>query len=1069
MKKQYHVTLLDKSLKTDAEAKIAIVRSPQSETGAVIAVVSNNSKMKAHIEKLLSTEYFAMSPGKNDKNSATVCVVNLMPDTMEYFEMLPEILGWRGYDAVLSEDIHKSFLDDIDLGDFVVFKSTDIYQNAKGERIVKYVPQGMIAISQDGRTVPGGKFLNANIDKDGAMWHLEENPYENMQPQERDNARADTEYGFAEYHPGMDNDAYNKRHDEATEDEYHTASQPYKPKGKTLKEHYGNTYQEATAAPKPAQEPQEDVPAHLPSKLEEGKVIYAPAMGIALDSKFWPPTSIEDWADQEWYIFDYAEGDDDELDSLKQFFGERPEFLKEARNGLIQVDGDALDTSSGVKMQLAVTPSLFANAEALASTIIINEPIKETFDVNDLGSSEMMAKVGEVRTRLKQFKDLTAVRTDDGLSINEEALDALKLTDLRGMYANFALTPYHYQKAVIAALVEPSQYEKFGGPRGYHGHYLNLKYGLGKTAIVCAAEAIMRNRGHLKAGTQATMITAPTKNIYVWEDEIGKFRNEGATVIDGSKAERIEQWENLLARAAEGSLPNFIVVAGSKFRLQAETQEDFESDEDVQRELELDAKYMKLMALGGSSNGKPVKGGHIGLMVLDETANYVNPNSSRFKAVREIGEAIYYGNGLIWTLNGDLSGNSAADTISEASFINQYAREGYDTLVQEYTKKDPARPNSDARIWNLQSRGLTQFNQRFGHAIYSLDGETVANEKYGLQYTPDVVAPLGRNWGQIYNEAMEKMEVIASMKKGIKAMGMLSILINASLGSVAPQRLLEYDLGTDLIMNEMKRLLDPEGYEDFKEELRKYLMSTTEEDVAYGRMPKDRLPISQRDESYKKVFSEQSRVAMDRATELWDNPVLDMIADSMRDTMKSTKPGSPVKLGLAGFSKRAIQQMYKKLTNEYNEDKVLVMKFDGDTDGKVIKDQQQFHQEEKDRHVISLVTGAGLYGLSLAANRGFRFPTWNPGKGGQFEGRFHRNPYQEHLMTVSIPGGVCEYMRELEHRKRGIQDQARAELLDIGMDDDGEISAKSGNVGSLIDKLKYYRPRILSEESGGAK
>jgi hypothetical protein len=193
---------------------------------------------------------------------------------------------------------------------------------------------------------------------------------------------------------------------------------------------------------------------------------------------------------------------------------------------------------------------------------------------------------------------------------------------------------------------------------------------------------------------------------------------------------------------------------------------------------------------------------------------------------------------------------------------------------------------------------------------------------------------------------------------------------------------------------------------------------------------------------------------------------LDSIAQGIDDYIKSAPPGKPVKLGVAGFSKRAIQTLYRRLKNSYNESKVLVLKFDGDTDSADVGAQQAAHQKETDKHVISLVTGAGLYGLSLAADRSWVFSTWNPAKLGQYAGRYHRNPRQSNTLTIVVPSGAPEYVREVSNRKKTTQEAARAEVLDIEMDDDtGEFTGNIGGATRLVDKLRHYQPRILTKES----
>jgi len=395
-----------------------------------------------------------------------------------------------------------------------------------------------------------------------------------------------------------------------------------------------------------------------------------------------------------------------------------------------------------------------------------------------------------------------------------------------------------------------------------------------------------------------------------------------------------------------------------------------------------------------------------------------------------------------------------------------FAKKNYSEIARLYTMPDPNRPSSDAKVWKRRGE-LPEFMQKFKNHIYSLDGETVAGDEFGLKYTEDLSTPMGKNWGRVYSDAVEKMEVTLEMgRKSSRALGMLSLLINSSYGAVQPARLLEYDIGTDTLIKGVKSLLDTQGQIEFSEQLKAFWRENTEETIEVGRLPKEKLPVQRRDESYMRNFSDASRAAMDKVIDSWDNPVLDSIAAGIDDYIKSAPPGKPVKLGVAGFSKRAIQTLYRRLKNTYNDSSVLVLKFDGDTASEDVGTQQNAHQRETDKHVISLVTGAGLYGLSLAADRSWVFSTWNPAKLGQYAGRYHRNPRQSNTLTIVVPSGAPEYVREVSNRKKATQDIARAEVLDIEMDDEtGEFTGNVGGTTRLVDKLRHYRPQILTKES----
>jgi len=173
--------------------------------------------------------------------------------------------------------------------------------------------------------------------------------------------------------------------------------------------------------------------------------------------------------------------------------------------------------------------------------------------------------------------------------------------------------------------------------------------------------------------------------------------------------------------------------------------------------------------------------------------------------------------------------------------------------------------------------------------------------------------------------------------------------------------------------------------------------------------------------------------------------------------------GTNLKMGIAGFSKMAIRNLYNRLNAKYSSDKFLIQVVDGDTPSSEVRNIQDAHQGEKDKTVITLVTSAGLYGLSLPADRSWRFPTWNSAKAGQYEGRFHRKAEQKNTTTVVVPDGISQYMRDVETEKAGMARQATSAL--VNADDSGDELEITGvsNAESLMGKLSMYKPRIIDE------
>jgi hypothetical protein len=1021
----YKVSLINDSMdKSTAE----IVPYNQMDGTVTTSVYSDNVKMKQHIERLMSTEAYILAPGRFGPNFFADGVLVVYPNTIEFLEALPEILSWKGYNCRFVNETHKS-INLLDLGFLVTKSASDIYNNAQGERIVRRVPTGYIAVHTDGRTIAAGGWINANIDKEDADWTLVENPYENMSPEERQSDKENMDMYVQEYHPGADEKVYEER----KEGEYYYTE--YKPQsGKRLSE-----------VMKPREE--EIVPeAPTPTSLSPGRIMYSPTTGYALLSENWPP-ALEGYEKLSWYVFDTLGIDESDREMYASITGLTPQLITGLESGVVQTEKN-LDVSSGFKFSLPGQGNMEINQ--MSSTRL-------TLDL--ARSAEYVEKYKLAAENMKKIKAMTAEYNEvtGRHEISKEA-GKIPLDDLHGLYANFVMEPFDYQRPGILALTEESQYEVYGGPQGWHGQFLNFTYGLGKTAIVTAADAIMRNRGRFKVGEQVTIVTAPNKNVYVWQSEIAKFRNEDAIVIDGDREARTAQWEDLISRAQTGNLPNMIVLGSSKFRYTSGEEEDL---------LGLDAQYMKLLALGGSYREKPVAGGHVSAIVIDESGQYVNPGSSRHTALHEIIESTYQGGGLTWSLNGDISGNSASDTVSEVSFINKLVRDNYNTVVHEYTKKDhdaqQTRASKDLgrRIWK-DVRRMNDFTSTFRPQIYTLDGQTIAGDKYGLARTTDIGSELGATWGKVYLAAERKLQALAEAKKMRKALGLMSVLTQASLGAVSPARIIEYDLGARELMDSVSKILKPEDYVKFREELLEFRDQVTEESFGVGILPKSG-DVNERNAVYNAVFSETSRAAMDRAVFSWDAPILDSIVDGIETEIVNQIPGEPPKIGVAGFSKVAMNAVYRKLLEKYG-DKAVIQIIDGDTPAEEVSVKQKRHQTETGRPVITIVTSAGLYGLSLPSTRSFRLATWNSAKAGQYEGRFHRSPSQDNLVTVVVPDGICQYMREVEQKKRKMELETRGAVLTGASEEEDDIDEKEAM--SFLKRMSQYRPRIREEEAG---
>lgn len=1036
------VRLLNDSL----DESTADIVPHESDNGVVFTVYSDNPKLKSHLEKLISVVAYVPAPGKNESTFFADSVLELYPNSIYYANALPEILSWRGYDVTVENVTHKS----IDFEDFMVdvekAASMDaITYNPQGERVVKYVPKGYVAVHSDGRTVAGGKYLNANIDKEGTQWRLIENPYEKSTPEQRKQAKQYMDVGLQEYHPGAEEGAYEER--TSDDDSFHRIDRDNVPEeGKTLEEHF------FVGEP----EKMSDISSRFPAFLEPGNVVYSPQTGQAFDSSFWPPEEI-DYDNYDWYVFSGSELSDNEKEVYGSIAGLTPNLIPGVSEGIVQSEKD-LDVSSGFKLGESSEPDGMMDLSASSGRgFSFNSASNEKYEMKEMLSSDWKKKYRSVKEKLKEINQLTHGTIDSSLG-------DFKLDNLRGSEAVFNADLYPYQKAVVSAMVTEDQYEVFGGPKGWHGYFLNVKMGLGKTAMVAGANAIMRNKGLVNNGAQTTIVTAPNKNVYVWQSEVGKFLGEHAVVIDGDQKTRIDQWEKILDQAKSGELPSFIIVGSSKFRY---VRGDTDEDEQDAWELDLDAKYMKLLSLGGFSGEKEVEGNHVGIFAVDESGQYVNPDSARHSALSSMVDSVYGGKGIVWTLNGTISGNSATDTISELSFINRYVRDNYLALVQEYTKtnRDSSRESKQMtrRLWKDMDR-MRDFFYTFGTQVYSLDGKTVAGEDYGFVQTDDSLTPMGREWSRVYFDAERKIVSAMGEGAGNRSMGLLSILINSGLGSVSPERLMEYDLGTSSLMKSMSSRLSNEDFQEFRRQHKNFVDEVTDDISGVGRVPKKGFSVSERDEIYEKTISQNYRLALKDLVDSWDCPYTNTIMENIQlDLSHNVEAGKNMKIGVAGFSRVSINKIADKLRDRYPSSKFLIQVVDGSVEPEEVDRIQKRHQSESEKHVITLVTGAGVYGLSLPSDRSYRAPTWNSAKGGQYDARFHRKAQQKHLSTVVVPEGITQYMRELEQQKGSMASAATNVLLDVD-DSKDELVINSNSVSRLVDKLSQYRPRVV--ESG---
>lgn len=1137
----YRVTLINDA---ENDAYADIVWMTKSDT---YMVVSSDPRMKATIEAIVSRPLYTLSPGANIAGYASDGVTLLDPGTPYYFESLPEILGWRGFRATFHGEAHKSmtvnYIPNLSLNEGYTLKN--ITTNEKGERIVQRVPQGFIAVNiNQNKYLTAGQWLNANIDKEDAEWYLEPNPYEDMSEEKRQLVWGNMAAGFMEYDMAANPAAYGEGAVGEMTPEYAATWEP-SDKAIRLSEHPDFVRELAEAVEEVKEAVVADKKEIVANTPDYSATLFSPTLGVAVDSDIFDDVKDqlpEGWEKHRWFAAAHPPTGKPNPRKKKMVSRGRldgdPRYLPGTEEGLVKThvreDGDEPWRATVEPWRMNARPGdMLVTLNDLPPTIDIDVTNKES----EFNSPAEVEKRRVTRDKVKQHLVAITDRIGGGLDrrlynpdkAREIKVEGLYVTDedrhtappdavlfQGGFYPNGQ--ERGYQKAIVGAITDMSQYERGGGPKGAHGHMVNATYGVGKTAMGIMSWLTFRNKGVFQHGKQTMLVTAPNKMTENWALSYAQFTGEDVVVVQGDKAEREAIWRSLMERAAEGNLPGAVIVPASAFRKATELEDpdnpfgdkDASDEDGLGENIEPSAEVlaMRLLARGGTfgngDNAVEVPGGHIGLMTIDESGQFVNAETNKTKFLWDVIDDVYKTSGLTLTLNGDISGNSAGDTITEMSLINAGARgaTNYYSLLNHLTqdfRPDDGKGNvgsgknsfSKRRAW-VSSKAIRSFWDTFG-SVTPMTGEMVAGSKFGLSYTDPVTAEMGATWGNIYNKASSFLttamtiqgapedEEINALKA--KALGLQSVLIGASYGSAHPARLIEYGVGEDEILKTIvdDNMLSPENYEELVTRLREFkkrAMTTIDIEGVRFSVPdtENGLNAKARETLFKDIMGEDFYRVIDEAVTSWDCPALDEITEGIHDEItkkKGLKGGKPLKLGVGGFSRRAVERIHKQLQEKYGHpgSNVMINIITGDTSSKEVADIEARHQGEKKKTVITLVTAAAKYGISLPADRSWSFPSWNPATGRQVVGRFHRSPLQSHISTTVMTGGMTSYIQHLSEAKdKVIRDAMRALTVDdvergIENDDlefDGEAVAK------MLDFISSegYRPTVRQKEKG---
>lgn len=1048
-----------------------------------IVVVSENSRMKVHLQKILSAPANILAPGLSGPGFYADGVYTVWPGSQEYVRAIPEILSWHGYLVDKFLEVHKS----VEFLDFSALKSMDdyIYYNAKQERIVKRVPEGYIAVNNaSGKMVPGGGYLRANIDKEDAEWVLIDNPYEGYTPEQRGQSlERSRKTPLVEYHPGMEEELYKLREeDDFYVSDFEVPEEWKKPLSEVFTELSGPD------SPREVGSKGLHVPeGSLDRKFPPGGIIYNPSEGLALLSENWPPTEVEGYEHLKWYMYEGA--------------AKRPEAIRAAA---VQMGASltpalitGLEGTTGVvktEPKMKVHSASFQLSRRSSVGILLSDPEVSAIDARKVEvDSDYLASVTKVRESLGTYRGLLFNRTSAGhIRLGEDIEDFVvpefskefsgKYTGrFRGMFRGISQGKFDpdaasmvngikmrpEQEVMAAAMADMTQYEIGGGPRGAHGFFLGAGTGTGKTVTVLRADAIMRRRGDLVNGEQMTVITAPTIQPHTWKAEIKKFRGEEAEIIGYSpgghklsRSERIEQWERLLERASRSELPKLLIVPNS-----AITQ-------DRDEELTMDTQYMQLLAQGGTQeiSGRKVKGGHIGVLAVDEVGQFMTQTSNRSQAIKSLAESVYQGKGLVWGISAQVLANGAPDVIGTVALFNKVVRDNQLLITNKYSQSDRSRQSFEGaftgRKWFESDKAMREFMLLYGSSMISLDSETIAGDRYARTRDTEIQG-ISKPWYGVYLRMQGRM--LSYTNKGERdehlrnrGLGLMAMMDQVAKGAVEFQRLIEY--GEDREFLEMaKEGMSVSDVKDFNEQVQEYRRRVHLPDKEFGKpVPDTEMDTTERDKIYEEVVSEKFRRRVDDLVFNLGSPVRGAVMNEVRRvTSTKVRDNEYGSVGIASQSTVFLDQISRELS--YYGDKLKVIKAYGPgVDSARVAELQKEHRDATGRPVVVLVSSSGTYGLSFPTTNSIRLPTWSTMAGEQMEGRFARNPLQKHHTKVITVSGVSTYAGIIERRKRIEERRARLMMMNPKLSFSDERPLLTFGEG-IRRETKGYTP-VLDEE-----
>lgn len=653
------------------------------------------------------------------------------------------------------------------------------------------------------------------------------------------------------------------------------------------------------------------------------------------------------------------------------------------------------------------------------------------------------------------------------------------------------------------------RYAAYGGIEENDGYFWQWKPGVGKSLVIVAADAVMRNKGLFK-GTHVIM--APRAVVPNWGRDLVNFRkkkeNKDFFIIDGDRQKRQKQWERIQQLTEAGTPPQFVIIGAGKASFEAQSEEEEEEEEvnledsfdttDEAKEksnkkeknsdmhdFSMDMKYLRELL---------IETGNLTAMTIDETGLFVNKNSRRHQVLRALVNLATSDTNsagqkkkqrsIIWTLNGNIQGNSAADMISELGWVNAGARVNRDAITTQFTNKP--QKNSDNVVWNEEKKGsnkigLPTFMRNFGHSINRVD-QMKATGTDTLDLSTEVL-PTGEEYASVYEGALDKFIKISDNQDPEENLsgyrfGLMAIMLNASQNAAKPSRMVEYGLD-DKLMEGMKQILRKNEWKEFQERIQEYRsqVSTFISSGDIGWLPKAKqrnqegqviegsgYTAAERDDLFEQIVGRKYTDIIDNLTNgnsstytrkgrtitSWSNPIVELVVEKLEERIGKPKTlHERIKIGFQSQSRMIAEAVYKATGRIVGLDRQLLV---GGTKQSEILKMQEEHAKKEGNPIISIMTGAATHGVNFASPLGFVTETYNPAKVEQGQYRFRRNIFDPVEIVRIGSSGIGAIVSEIAARKAAWA--SAAEKIDFSDDDAAEQVLKE-LMGTDVDKSKF--------------